>query len=128
MAALKLAWWGRIIVAVLIFLIGQALPQVWKWKESRLGQEQHELAILKQTIDLRDKIEDKLTKLVMLSKEIRQEENTERRKEITAQVELIQDDLISNEEKLAKLQKRTPRDVFKALAPPPPTDFKVELK
>jgi len=125
MSAFKLGNWGTIIIAIITFFVGQLLPQFWKWKESRLGEEKLQLEHLKQTIDLRDKIEDKLAKLVMLAGVIREEKDKTRKIEMTMQFDIIKDDLISNENKLADLEKRKSRDIFKGLVPPPPSGIRL---
>jgi hypothetical protein len=65
MSVFKLGNWGTLLIAIVSFFIGQFLPQIWKYKEARLGEEKLKLQHLKQTVDLRDKIEDKLTKLII---------------------------------------------------------------
>jgi len=100
-------------LVVLSFLFGQALPQFWKWEESRQAKQR-----LK--IELRDKIEDKLVKLVLLTRELRQETDGNRKAEITMQFDIIKDDVFSLEKNLAELEKRPSRDIFKALVPATP--------
>ena len=125
MSDLKLGGSLSIILIVLSFLLGQVLPQIWKWKEARLGEEKQQLEHLKQAIDLRDKIEDKLAKLVTLAGIIREEKDQRRKIEITMQFDLIKDDLTENEIKLADLENRKPRDIFKTLVPRAPTGIRV---
>lgn len=44
---------------------------------------------------------------------------------MTTQFGLIKDDLISNEDKFADLEKRKPREIFKKLVPPLPSGIRI---
>lgn len=115
---LKIPLWLTASLVVLSFLFGQALPQFWKWEESRQAKQR-----LK--IELRDKIEAKLVKFVLLTKELRQETDGNRKAEVTMQLRVINDDILTLEKNLAELEKRPSREIFKDLIPPIPTGIKL---
>jgi hypothetical protein len=54
-----------------------------------------------------------------------EEKDGRRRAEMTTQFGLIKDDLISNEDKFADLEKRKPREIFKKLVPPLPSGIRI---
>lgn len=128
MLSFKSGGWGVLIIAIISFFLGQILPQIWKWKEVRLGEEKQQLEQLKQTIDLRDKVEDKLTKLVVLAGEIRGERNETRKAEIQMKFDLIRDDLVATEKSLSDLEKREPRNIFQTLVPAQPKGLAITLQ
>ena len=129
MFKLKLPVWATILLMVLSVILTEALPQLWQWKESRLGEEKHQMENVRQTTEFRDKIEDKLAKLFILARQIEQEKDEGRKAQMRMQFDLAKDDLLTTEKKLAVLEKREPRDIFKALdAPPAPGNFTATIK
>ena len=118
MARLKLRWWLTVILMVLSFLFGQVLPQFWKWEESKFTKQRF-------VIDLHEKIEDRLVKLVNMAREHKQEVDGTRKAEVRMQFDVIKDDVLSLEKNLAELEGRPSRDLFKALVPSPVTGIKL---
>jgi hypothetical protein len=114
-----------LIIMILGFVLGQLLPRLWDWKRYKIEKEKSRRGEVRDLFELRDKILDKLVKLINLQNELRNAGDSKAKKQILTQFDIIRDDLFKMEENLAKLEQRKPRDIIKALRPAPPTDLRL---
>ncbi len=120
--------WSKWILPILTFLFGIFLQRVLEWRKVRLGEKRNQREGTKERFDFRDKIEDKLAKLINLENDIHNEKDPKAKNKILGQFDLLKDDLIEIENNLSKLEAREPRDIFRRLRPEPPTGIKVILE
>ena len=121
MGDLKFTGLVTLIIAVLSFLLGYG----FKWAEYKLSEKRLQLEESKESREMRDGIEGKMTTLVRLSRGIGQETNGTKKAEAKMQFDLVMDDLVTLEKKCAEFEKRQPRDLFKAVTPSAPTGMKI---
>lgn len=128
-----------LIVSIAALIISALIGSgaYWQYKKSKTDEKRIEIEYIKQSVELRDKINNSLIKINSLSTEYVSIKNNDeiselRRKQIKSEFDVLKNDIWEYENQLAKIENRNMRQIdypypFEDTTPPG-SPFKISLK
>jgi len=125
-ANMKILWLPKVV----FFLIGAIFGSggLWSLLRHRYQQKTYVLEETKLSSELRNDLSDKLIKLIQKSEryadvkegKVKVAVLSNELSQLNSQIELLKSDIVALEERLAKIERREPRDIKLKFVPPEP--------